>query len=232
MKRTKNVCLSILCDRPRSVNDFLHEYAEISTFSANSIPLVQLPYYSGVMTKLYCLGDSNTWGYDSRSFFGSRYSESVRWTGILKQSGYEVINLGENGACIPGPRDYAAIARLLDGAAKEDILFIMLGSNDLLSGKSAESAAASLSALLDGLTLFPGKIILAAPPLMKEGEWVYSASIIQESKRLSDLCQDMAEKRHLVFADTHSWNIDLLYDGVHFSPKGHETFAEEMQKLL
>ena len=30
--------------------------------------------------RLLCYGDSNTYGYDSQSFLGERYPESVRWT--------------------------------------------------------------------------------------------------------------------------------------------------------
>ena len=33
--------------------------------------------------KLACLGDSNTWGYDGRSYWGERFPREVRWTGRL-----------------------------------------------------------------------------------------------------------------------------------------------------
>ena len=51
--------------------------------------------------RVLCFGDSNTYGYDPRSCLGGRYPESVRWTGLLKARGWEIINEGENGRAIP-----------------------------------------------------------------------------------------------------------------------------------
>lgn len=51
--------------------------------------------------KIVCFGDSNTYGYDPRSYLGGRYPESVRWTGLLKATGWEVWNEGEKGRSIP-----------------------------------------------------------------------------------------------------------------------------------
>lgn len=50
---------------------------------------------------LLCYGDSNTYGYDPRSYLGGRYPESVRWTGLLNALGIKVITEGENGRSIP-----------------------------------------------------------------------------------------------------------------------------------
>ena len=51
--------------------------------------------------RIVCFGDSNTYGYDPRSYLGGRYPESVRWTGRLKAEGWEISNEGENGRSIP-----------------------------------------------------------------------------------------------------------------------------------
>lgn len=52
-------------------------------------------------TTLLCYGDSNTYGYDPRSYLGERYPRSVRWTGLLAEEGYTVRNEGMNGRSIP-----------------------------------------------------------------------------------------------------------------------------------
>ena len=52
------------------------------------------------MKKLLCFGDSNTYGYDPRSYIGERYPADVRWTGLLGSS-YTVVNAGQNGRGIP-----------------------------------------------------------------------------------------------------------------------------------
>ena len=35
---------------------------------------------------LLCYGDSNTYGFDPRSYFGGRYPAEVRWTHRLAQA--------------------------------------------------------------------------------------------------------------------------------------------------
>ena len=51
--------------------------------------------------RVLCFGDSNTYGYDPRSYIGERYPESVRWTALLNATGWVVTNEGKNGRCIP-----------------------------------------------------------------------------------------------------------------------------------
>ena len=76
--------------------------------------------------KLLCLGDSNTYGYDPRSYFGSRYPEKSCWTGLL--DGWEVINCGMNGLVVP--TDSKVWKNLIE-SRKPDPVTVMLGSNDL-----------------------------------------------------------------------------------------------------
>ena len=42
----------------------------------------------------------------------------------------------------------------------------------------------------------------------------------------------LAEELKIRFADTGRWGIEVLYDGVHFSPEGHQVFAKQLDKLL
>ena len=39
--------------------------------------------------KLLCFGDSNTYGYDPRSYLGDRYPSSIRWVDKLA---FQIIN--------------------------------------------------------------------------------------------------------------------------------------------
>ena len=49
-----------------------------------------------------CFGDSNTYGYDPRSYFGGRYEKEDRWVDLLAaQTGWTVRNCGANGREIP-----------------------------------------------------------------------------------------------------------------------------------
>lgn len=115
--------------------------------------------------KVICYGDSNTYGYDPRSWLGGRYDADSRWVDILAaETGWTVRNWGEPGQEIP-----PAAPALPAGT---DRLILMLGGNDLLLGRSPEEAAARLEHLLSGFPLSPEQILLIAPPPMAPGEWV------------------------------------------------------------
>ena len=101
--------------------------------------------------RILCLGDSNTYGYDPRGFFGDRYGAEDRWVDLLsKQTGYKCINAGANGREIP--RSPYAL-RLLTEQQEVDIFLVMLGTNDLLQGATSKEAATRMEAFLT--TLLP-----------------------------------------------------------------------------
>jgi len=67
---------------------------------------------------------------------------------------------------------------------------------------------------------------------MKPGAWVQSESQIRESGRLCQLYRDQADKLGIDFADAGDWNVELSFDGVHFTEAGHESFAEGLKNHL
>ncbi|MGM9604926.1 MAG: GDSL-type esterase/lipase family protein [Faecousia sp.] len=173
--------------------------------------------------RILCFGDSNTYGFDPRSYLGDRYSAEDRWADILaKQTGWEILNAGANGREIP--RNPYAL-RLLSGHASVDIFLVMLGTNDLLQGASALEAATQMEAFLNQLLTSCKTILLVAPPPMKRGAWVSTDELVKESSRLAEEYRLLAQKLHIPFADTRGWKIELAFDGVHFTESGHRTFA-------
>lgn len=76
-----------------------------------------------------CFGDSNTYGYDPRSYFGGRYEADSRWVDILvAETGWTIRNMGHNGREIPTSAP--------PFPADTDLLIVMLGTNNLLQGKA------------------------------------------------------------------------------------------------
>ena len=180
--------------------------------------------------RLQCFGDSNTYGYDPRGFFGDRYGAEDRWVDLLaKQTGWEVINLGANGREIP--RNPYAL-RVLNEHAPVDIFLVILGTNDLLQGASAKEAAARMEAFLNPLLPHCKQILLVVPPPMKRGAWVPTDELVTESIRLAEEYELLAQKLNIPFVDTRHWDIELTFDGVHFTESGHHTFAENLGKEL
>ena len=165
-----------------------------------------------------CFGDSNTYGYDPRSYLGGRYDPDSLWVDILAmETGWSISNMGQNGREIPS----AALAFPAD----TDLLIVMLGTNDLLQGRSPKQAAERLERFLAGISLDRSKILVIAPPPVKRGTWVLGQQLIADSHTFAQLCQTLAEQLGTRFADAGKWDIPLAYDGVHFTEQGHKAFA-------
>ena len=190
------------------------------------------------MGRIVCFGDSNTYGYDPVSL---RYGAENRWPDLLAgMQEKEVVNMGQNGRTIP-PAHFAQ--RLAAEVQPDDILLVMLGSNDLLlEGKPAAEAAAAmqnfLTALLAAFASRPGaakagpEIILISPPPMSRGFWVTEDSVVEESYKLGNLYEQLAASSGIGFADAGKWGVDLTFDGVHFTEEGHHDFAAGIYKRL
>ena len=141
-----------------------------------------------------CFGDSNTYGYDPRSYFGGRYDADSRWVDILAaQTGWTISNIGQNGREIP------SVAPTFP--ADTDLLIVMLGINDLLQGRSPEQAAERLESFLSGISLDRKKILLIAPPPVALGAWVPNQQLIDDSHTFAKCCQTLAERMGIRFAD-------------------------------
>ena len=180
--------------------------------------------------RILCFGDSNTYGYDPRGYFGDRYSTEDRWVDLLaKQSGHEIINVGANGREIPRT-PYAL--RLLAEHAPVDIFLVILGTNDLLQGATAKEAAARMEAFLIPLLPHCKQILLVAPPSLKRGAWVPTDELVAESIYLAEEYNALAQKLSIPFVDTRHWNIELTFDGVHFTEEGHHALANHLMEVI
>ena len=184
--------------------------------------------------KILCFGDSNTYGYDPRSFFGSRYPAQHRWVDLLAQRlGCTAVNAGENGREIPRREgELLRFDRLLTDQKPIDLLVIMLGSNDLLQGNSAEAVAHRMEAFLEHIDLDRSGILLIGPPPMQRGEWVPAQTLIDASAALNRAYKALSQRLGVGFADAGAWNIPLTFDGVHFTEEGHKAFAEGLSAYL
>ena len=178
--------------------------------------------------RLFCFGDSNTCGYDPRSFLGGRYPADSRWTDLLAESsGWEVVNMGLNGREIPtGTGELAGILR------RDDLLIVMLGDNDLLCHPhiTAHEVATKMEQFLRSLP--PCRVLLVAPPPMALGEWVSEESLLKESAALPAEYAALARRMGIGFVDAGQWGVEMTFDGVHFSEAGHWAFVKGIQEAV
>ena len=166
--------------------------------------------------KVICYGDSNTWGYDPRGYFGGRYD--CPWPELLGElTGWEVVNNGSCGQEIP--------RREVEFPADADLLIVMLGTNDQLQGATAREAGERMGKFLSDFDR--EKVLLLAPPVMTPGEWTTPA-VIEESRKLMDAYRSLGVRT----LDAGEWNIPMAYDGVHFTEEGHQIFAQRLKEAL
>lgn len=180
--------------------------------------------------RIYCLGDSNTYGYDPCSYFGGRYPANSRWPDLLAAKiGCQVINAGENGREIPRREYEFCQCRQISSA---DFLIIMLGTNDLLQGASMDTIEGRMEAFLKQLTIPKKNILLVAPPPLQLGAWVTEKSLVHASEQFALIYQRLSTKLGIRFADAANWDVRLTFDGVHFSEEGHKAFAAGIGKEI
>ena len=184
--------------------------------------------------KILCFGDSNTYGYDPRSFFGSQYPAQHRWVDLLAQKlSCKAVNAGENGREIP--RREGELQRfdlMLSNQKPLDLLIIMLGGNDLLQGNSVEAIARRMEFFLERISLKRSKIVLIGPPRMRPGAWITDDRLLEACVQLNAAYRTVAENLSVRFVDASAWDIDVTFDGVHYSEQGHQTFAENLHLAL
>lgn len=173
--------------------------------------------------KVVCFGDSNTYGFDPRSYLGGRYPSDSRWVDLLAaKTGWTVSNQGENGREIP--------RGTIPVAPDTDLLMVMLGTNDLLQGRTPAAVTEDMGRFLERLPLERQKLLLIAPPPMAPGEWVQDPGLIGASRELARRYEQLARRLGVRFVDAGKWNISLAFDGVHFTQEGHRAFARGLLK--
>ena len=195
------------------------------------------------MTRIFCFGDSNTYGYDACSMYGNRLPKTQRWTDILQQlSGWEVINKGLNGRKIPKePWSLERFDQQLSECGSVDLVFVMLGTNDLLGSgyPDMERIGTRMDQFARHVLVHPAveekgeRFLLAAPPPISIGRFRKEDSCYdREAEKFGDCYRKIAASCGLRFADTGGWGLSLAHDGIHLSPKGHRSFAKKLWELL
>ena len=177
--------------------------------------------------KILCIGDSNTYGYDPRSYLGDRYPAEIRWTDRLDKC--DVINCGVNGMTVPREQSrYISLIRINE----PDLIIVMLGTNDLFRGLSAAQIAARMERFLVPIIDMGKPVLLISPPVLQYGEWVMDDDLVEESQDLGEQYRELADRKECLFADSAEWDIEMTFDGVHFSPEGHMVFAQKLEEIL
>ena len=193
------------------------------------------------MKKILFFGDSNTYGYDPRSYIGERLTKEQRWAGIVDVAlagRAEVLEAGQNGRQIPGiPGNEEFVKRFTRVLGCGDIFAVMLGTNDVLltnrpdAGKAIDRMTRLLDFLIEDSRLNHFDIIIIGPPL-PSADYEELAPYRRECILMNEGYKALCSAKGIRFIDSGAWNVPMSYDGVHISVEGHKLFAEYMLKEL
>ena len=110
-----------------------------------------------------CFGDSNTYGYDPRGYFGGRYEADSRWVDIVAAENW--LDGPQHGAERPGDPHVGPSPSCRHGSADRHA-----GDQRPAPGQEVlEQAAGRLGRLLSGISLERSKLLLIAPPPVSPG---------------------------------------------------------------
>ena len=178
---------------------------------------------------IYCLGDSNTYGFDPRSPFGDRYD--FPWPEALgKKLNCRIFNDGINGRSTADVLFQYDLLRDSIFRQQPDLLIILLGSNDILMDGITDAAALGnrmdclLQKIRKDFERLP--VLLLSPPSIRiPGPFMDTVS------GLSDFYQVLSQKYGTDFLSLTKLSLPLSHDGVHLTEAGHEQLAEILASL-
>ena len=199
------------------------------------------------MRTVLCYGDSNTWGYEPAT--GKRFSEDVRWPGVLARElgeGFRVIEEALNGRTTvrddpveeyKNGKDY--LRPCLESHAPLDLVIIALGVNDLKARflASASDVADGAGVLLsivqrsgvgpDGGS--PAVLLVAPPPAGRLTELALMfAGAEEKSRGFSRQYRRVAKKYGCVLLDAGEVARASERDGIHLEADEHRKLGEAM----
>lgn len=202
------------------------------------------------MKRILCFGDSNTYGYIPDGT--GRYSEDIRWTGILQKKLMSEATIIEEGLCGRttvfqdelriGRRGVEILPILLESHAPLDLVTVMLGTNDCKTvygasaeviGKGVEKIVGQIKAILPQT-----EILLISPILLGDDVWKneydpeFSKESVLVSKKLKEVYSKIAEKNNCMFLAASDIAKPSECDQEHLDARGHEQLANGIYERI
>jgi len=202
---------------------------------------------------ILCYGDSNTWGAVPNT--NDRYPLSVRWPGALQSllgPKYEVISEGLCGRTLaaadpkkPHRTGITHFRAIVESADPVEVLFIMLGTNDMKStyNLSAPEIAEHLNQTLLSLPAFdivkiPHICVVCPPAVIQNKENNLDERMVRAieiSKTLPEEYKKVADRHQVHFINAGDYVKSSDLDGYHLDAETHiklsQVFADFVKRL-
>ena len=205
------------------------------------------------MKRILLYGDSNTWGFDpaawsSADMKSARYSEDIRWTGLLQKALGKNAFIIEEGLCgrttafddeeCDGRNGLAALPAILKANQPLDAAIIMLGTNDCKSAFNASSKEITaglelcLKMLLD--VAAPENILLISPLFLETAalDFGFNDRSIAVSRELKQEFKELADKYGTAFLAASDIAKASSLDGQHLTEEGHRALCDAVLKNI
>lgn len=188
------------------------------------------------MQRLYCLGDSLTFG------FGVRRQE--RWTNLLQEYGWQAVNYGCNGDTTAGM--LARMQAVLADQPRGKVL-VMGGSNDIFYSGDLAGAKANMGAMLQQLLAAGFEPVVGIPlPAVAENapsQWAQVVDFVKAQSLLTEYCawlKTFGTSFGVATVDFYGDFVDeqgkpkaeLFLDGLHPTAEGHRLMAQRLAAQL
>mgnify|MGYP000233891234 CR=1 FL=1 len=203
------------------------------------------------MRQVLCFGDSNTYGYVPGT--AERYDWDTRWTGIvgtgLMEKGYIVQEEGLCGRTTvfddplrPGRRGSELLPIILETHKPEDLIILMLGTNDCKTVFSAspDVIGKGIRRLLIQAKQYSAdsRILLVSPIHLGEQVWKdefdpeFSPESVEVSRKLTDVYRKIADEFGVEFLAASSVADSSEADQEHMNPEGHAALAGAIEEKI
>lgn len=210
--------------------------------------IILLNLKGGIMKKVLCYGDSNTFGYNTIN--ASRFDENTRWTALLQKNlgaEYEVINEGmcdrtgfvdnDKGSMFSAQRHFP---ELISETPNIDILILAVGTNDLqfkynITFSQIESGLEKLIVTAKNKV---NKIIIVPPVVLSENvldgsfNFQFDETSISKSKEAGKIYGKLARMYNCEVFDINDFVKPSQADGLHYDENGHKIIADKLSDYI
>ncbi len=198
------------------------------------------------MKRILAYGDSNTWGFDPASF--TRFSEDIRWTGLLQKALEKDALILEEGLCgrttvfdddtIAGANGLNALPAVLEADSPFDLAIIMLGTNDCkcVFGASAQEITNGLELCLAKILelIAPENVLLISPLYLSDAAlgYGYDDRSLAVSRELKQKYRELADRYGTAFLAASDVASASGVDGQHLTAEGHRALYEAVLNII
>ena len=200
------------------------------------------------MRKIFCYGDSNTFGYNPEN--GSRFDETTRWTGQLQKNlGVEHVVIND-GVCdrtgfVNNPKGllYSAqrhLPKMLTEIEDVNIFILAVGTNDLQSEYNIgfDTVEKGLVTLVNLAKEKAGQIIIIPPVILDEKVlkgafgYQYNRTSIDKSKKIGKVFNKVAKSQRCAYFDINKFVKPSDLDGLHYDETAHRLIAKNLADFI